>query len=64
MSEVKKETEGPPRHRYKTIYVFSGSNVGKDREFVKAANELDKVQAARKINLVYGSRSLGLNGCW
>ena len=60
MSEVKKESEGTLRCRFKTFCVFGGSNLGKDREFVKAASELGRVLAVRKINLVYGGGSLGL----
>ena len=63
MSEVKKESEGTSRCRFKTICVFGGSNLGKDREFIKAASELGVVLAARKINLVYGGGSLGLKRC-
>ena len=63
MFEVKKESEGPPRRWFKTIYVFGGSNLKTDREFAKAASELSRVLAATKINLVYGGGSLGLKGC-
>ena len=63
MSEVKKESEGTSRCRFKTICVFGGSNLGNDREFVKAASELGRVLAARKINIVYRRGSLGLKGC-
>ena len=63
MSEVKKESEGTSRCRFKTICVFGGSNFGKDREFMKAASEIGTVLAARKINFVYGGGSLGLKGC-
>ena len=64
MSEVKKESEGTSRCRFKTICVFGGSNFGKDREFMKAASEIGTVLAARKINFVYGGGSLGLKNVW
>ena len=60
MSEVKKESEGTSKCRFKTICVFGGSNFGKDREFIKAASKLGRVLATRKTNLVYGGGSLGL----
>ena len=59
----KKESEGPSRCRFKTICVFGGSKLGKDRELVKAATELGSALATRKISLVYGGGSLGLKGC-
>ena len=40
--------------RIKTICVFCGTNFGKDKEYLKAAIELGKTLAARKIDLVYG----------
>ena len=64
MSEVKKESEGPLRYRFKTIYGFGGTNLGKDRESVKAANELDRVPAARKISLVYGEGVKNQRDVW
>ncbi|XVF19880.1 hypothetical protein REPUB_Repub11eG0149100 [Reevesia pubescens] len=47
----------------KIVCVFCGSNRGKDTEFVKIANNLGRVLAARKIHLVYGGGSLGLMSC-
>ncbi|XVE92424.1 hypothetical protein REPUB_Repub01dG0095900 [Reevesia pubescens] len=47
----------------KSICVFCGSNPGKDEEFVKIANNLGRVLAERKIQLVYRGGSLGLMGC-
>ena len=65
MSDIKgkRVSEGPSKRRFKTICVFGGSKLGKDREFVKAATELGTALAARKISLVYGGGSLGLKGC-
>ena len=57
MSEVKKESEGTSRCRFKTICVFGGSNLKND------TSELGRVLAAKNINLVYGGGSLGLKGC-
>ena len=48
--------------KFKTICVFGGTNFGKGKEYLKAAVELGKTLAARKINLVYGGGSLGLRG--
>ncbi|XVF07810.1 hypothetical protein REPUB_Repub06bG0172000 [Reevesia pubescens] len=47
----------------KSVCVFCGTNPGKDEEFVKIANNLGRVLAAKKIHLVYGGGSLGLMGC-
>ena len=41
-------------YKFKTICVFCGINFGKGKEYLKAAVELGKTLAARKINLVYG----------
>ena len=62
MYKVKQESEGPPRRKFKTIFVFSGSNFRKDREFLKATSELGRVLATRKISFVYRGGSLGLKG--
>ena len=51
MFECKEEKE---KHRFTFVYVSRGSNLGKDKEFMKAVNNLDKVFVARSINLVYG----------
>ena len=50
MSKVKRKSKGPPRRRFKTIYVFGGTNLRKDKECVKVASELTE-------------ESLGLKGC-
>ena len=48
--------------KIKTIFVFCGSNPGKEKEFLESANHLGRVLAERKIHLVYGGGSLGLMG--
>ncbi|XVE53846.1 hypothetical protein DITRI_Ditri03aG0034500 [Diplodiscus trichospermus] len=55
--------EGNSAHQIKSICVFCGSNPGKNAKFVKAANNLGRVLAKRKIHLVYWGGSLGLMGC-
>ncbi|XVF04633.1 hypothetical protein REPUB_Repub05bG0101200 [Reevesia pubescens] len=55
--------EGTSVRQIKSVCVFCGSNPGKDKEFVNIANNLGRVPAERKINLVYGGGSLGLMGC-
>ncbi|XVF03103.1 hypothetical protein REPUB_Repub04eG0231900 [Reevesia pubescens] len=55
--------EGTLIRQIKSVYVFCGSNPGKDEEFVNIANNLGRVLAERKIHLVYGGCSLGLMGC-
>ncbi|XVF37002.1 hypothetical protein REPUB_Repub19eG0107300 [Reevesia pubescens] len=52
--------EGTSIRQIKSVCVFCRSNPGKDEEFVKIANNLGPVLAARKIHLVYGGGSLGL----
>ncbi|XVE99128.1 hypothetical protein REPUB_Repub03eG0170700 [Reevesia pubescens] len=47
----------------KNICVFCGSNLGKDKEFLKIANNLGQILAERKIHLLYGGGSIGLMGC-
>lgn len=54
--------EGPSVRHFKTICVFCGASKGKDKEFLRAANNLGHVLSARNINLVYGGGSLGLMG--
>jgi hypothetical protein len=53
---------GSSSHHIRNIYVFGGSNPGKENEFLESANHLGQVLAARKIHLVYGGGSLGLIG--
>ncbi|XVF02120.1 hypothetical protein REPUB_Repub04eG0148600 [Reevesia pubescens] len=55
--------EGTSVRQIKSVYVFCGSNPGKDEEFVKITNNLGRVLVGRKIHLVYGGDSLGLMGC-
>ncbi|XVF19518.1 hypothetical protein REPUB_Repub11eG0117600 [Reevesia pubescens] len=55
--------EGTSVLQIKSIYVFCGSNPGKDEEFINIAKNLGRVLAERKIHLVYGGGSLGLMGC-
>ncbi|XVE50419.1 hypothetical protein DITRI_Ditri01bG0161400 [Diplodiscus trichospermus] len=55
--------EGNSAHQIKSICVFCRSKPRKNSKFVKAANNLGKVLAKRKIHLVYGGGSLGLMGC-
>ncbi|XVF30890.1 hypothetical protein REPUB_Repub16aG0097100 [Reevesia pubescens] len=55
--------EGTSVCQIKNVCVFCGSNPGKDKEFVKIANNLGRILAERKIRLVYGGGSIGLMGC-
>ncbi|XVF17227.1 hypothetical protein REPUB_Repub10bG0101500 [Reevesia pubescens] len=55
--------EGTSVRQIKSVYVFCGSNPGKDEEFVNIANNLGRVLAVQKIHFVYGGGSLGLMGC-
>jgi hypothetical protein len=48
--------------KIKNIYIFGGSSLGKEQEFLKSANHLSWVLADRKIHLVYEGYSLGLMG--
>ncbi|KAI3472759.1 hypothetical protein Pfo_031024 [Paulownia fortunei] len=48
--------------KFNSICVFCGSNLGKNGEFIGAANNLGRTLAQRKIHLVYGGGSLGLMG--
>ncbi|XVF27132.1 hypothetical protein REPUB_Repub14bG0080200 [Reevesia pubescens] len=52
--------EGTSIRLIKSVCVFCGSNLRKDEEFVKIANNLGRVLTARKIHLVYGGGSLVL----
>ena len=49
-------------HHIKTICIFGGSSLGKEKEFLESSNHLGQVLAERKIHLVYGGGSLGLMG--
>ena len=53
---------GSSSNHTKNIYVFSGSSLGKEKDFLESANHLGQVLAERKIHLVYGGGSLGLMG--
>ncbi|XVE60449.1 hypothetical protein DITRI_Ditri05aG0129400 [Diplodiscus trichospermus] len=55
--------EGNSARQVKSIYVFYGTNPGKNAKFVQVANNLGTMLAKRKIHLVYGGGSLGLMGC-
>ncbi|XVE70274.1 hypothetical protein DITRI_Ditri10aG0059300 [Diplodiscus trichospermus] len=55
--------EGNSTLQVKSICVFCGTNPGKNAKFVKAANNLGRVLAKRKIHLIYGGGSLRLMGC-
>ena len=48
--------------KFNSICVFCGSNLGKNGEFIGAANNLGRTLGERKIHLVYGGGSLGLMG--
>ena len=52
-----------PKTKFSSICVFSGSSLGTDYEFVKAAIELGKTFAARNIGLVFNGELSGLAGC-
>jgi hypothetical protein len=49
-------------HHIRNICVFGGSSLGKEKEFLEAANHLGQVVAERKIHLVYRGGSFGLIG--
>ncbi|XVF20504.1 hypothetical protein REPUB_Repub12eG0006300 [Reevesia pubescens] len=55
--------EGTSIRQIKSVCVFCGSNPRKDEKFVNIANNLGRVLAEQKINLVYGGGNLGLIGC-
>jgi len=46
----------------KSICVYCGSNPGKDREFIEAAQSLGQILAGKNITLVYGGGRVGLMG--
>ena len=54
--------EGASVKRFQNVCVFCGSSLGKNQVYIEAANNLGRVLAERKINLVYGGGSLGLMG--
>ena len=54
--------EGASACRFTNICIFCGSSPGKGVEFLRAANTLGRVLAARKIHVVYGGGSIGLMG--
>ena len=64
MSERKKEkeVENLSRCRFKSIYVFSDVETGKNGEFLTAASDLGNALVVRKINLVYRGGIQGLQG--
>ncbi|XVE77315.1 hypothetical protein DITRI_Ditri13aG0052500 [Diplodiscus trichospermus] len=55
--------KGNSARQIKSICVFCETNPRKNTKFIKAANNLGRVLAKRKILLVYGGGSLGLIGC-
>ena len=60
--KVRLEMEGASLCRFTNICVFCGSSPGKGIEFLRAANSLGRVLAARKVHVVYGGGSIGLMG--
>ena len=50
-----------PNRQFKNICVLSGFTYGKHKEFVKAAIDLGRSIAARKLHLVYGGGNRGLS---
>ncbi|XP_039133946.1 cytokinin riboside 5'-monophosphate phosphoribohydrolase LOG3-like [Dioscorea cayenensis subsp. rotundata] len=48
--------------KFKTIYVFCGSNLGKKKSYQDYAIDLGKEQVMTNINLVYGGGNIGLIG--
>jgi len=54
------EMTGSSSHQIRNIYVFGGSSLGKEKEFLESENHLSQVLAKRKIHLVYRGGSLGL----
>jgi predicted Rossmann-fold nucleotide-binding protein len=50
---------GSSSHQIRNIYVFGGSSLGKEKEFLESVNHLGQVLAKRKIHLVYGEAALG-----
>jgi len=55
--------EGQVVRRIDTICVLCGSQLGSNSCYALAASELGLKLGERKINLVYGGGSRGLNGC-
>ena len=55
--------EGASVRQFKIVCVFCGTSLGKGEEFVKAADNLGRVLAERKLHLVYRGGSLRLMGC-
>ncbi|XVF07238.1 hypothetical protein REPUB_Repub06bG0121500 [Reevesia pubescens] len=55
--------EGTSVRQIKSVYVFCGSNPGKDEEFVKIESNIGRVLVERKIHLVYRGGNLELMGC-
>ena len=55
-------SQGVYVRQFKNIYVFCGSSPGKGVEFLRVAQTLGRVLAARKIHVVYGGGSIGLIG--
>ena len=49
--EEKKDKK--PKCKFKSIYIFSESNVGKGGEFLTIASELDNALVSRKNDFVY-----------
>ena len=50
-----------PNKQFKNIYVLSGFNYSKHKEFVEAAIDLGRIIAERKLYLVYGGGNRGLS---
>ncbi|KAH7661088.1 LOG family protein [Dioscorea alata] len=48
--------------KFKTICVFCGSNLGKQKSYQDAAIDLGKELVMKNINLVYGGGNIGLMG--
>ncbi|XVF32185.1 hypothetical protein REPUB_Repub17cG0060200 [Reevesia pubescens] len=55
--------EGTSIRQIKNVFVFCGSNLGKDEKFINTANNFGQILAKRKIRLVYRRGSIGLIGC-
>ncbi|KAK9222177.1 hypothetical protein WN944_010609 [Citrus x changshan-huyou] len=50
-----------PNRQFKNIFVLSGFNYGKHKDFVEAAINLGRSIAERKLHLVYGGGNRGLS---
>ena len=46
----------------RSLCLFCGSRAGADRAYTRAAEELGRLLAARRVRLVYGGGSIGLMG--